>query len=72
MARKRSRQLDEVCVLAQVNHQPLAVGGGGDLDAVLEVLTDPEPWRERGLRRAAQFTWEHTARAHEDVYRELL
>ena len=41
-------------------------------DAVLEVLTDPEPWRERGLRRAALFTWEHTARAHEDVYRELL
>ena len=41
-------------------------------DAVLEVLTDPEPWRERGFARAAQFTWERTACAHEDVYRELL
>ena len=40
-------------------------------DAALEVLTDPEPWRVRGLDRAAQFTWERTARAHEDVYREL-
>ncbi|HZS23508.1 MAG TPA: glycosyltransferase family 1 protein [Gaiellaceae bacterium] len=41
-------------------------------DAVLDVLTDPEPWRERGLARAAEFTWERTARAHEEVYRELL
>jgi glycosyltransferase involved in cell wall biosynthesis len=41
-------------------------------DAVLDVLADPEPWRGRGLERAAQFTWERTARAHEEVYRELL
>jgi glycosyltransferase involved in cell wall biosynthesis len=41
-------------------------------DAVLEVLADPEPWRRRGLERAAQFTWERTALAHEAVYRELL
>ena len=41
-------------------------------DAVLDVLADPEPWRKRGLERAAQFTWERTAHAHEDVYRELL
>jgi glycosyltransferase involved in cell wall biosynthesis len=40
--------------------------------AVSEVLGDPEPWRELGLARAAEFTWERTARAHEDVYRELL
>ncbi|HWB21447.1 MAG TPA: glycosyltransferase family 1 protein [Gaiellaceae bacterium] len=40
--------------------------------AVREVLDDPEPWRERGLARAAEFTWERSARAHEDVYRELL
>ena len=26
----------------------------------------------RGLERARAFTWERTARAHEDVYRELL
>ena len=40
-------------------------------DAVLDVLAEPEEWRRRGLERAAQFTWERTARAHEDVYREL-
>jgi glycosyltransferase involved in cell wall biosynthesis len=42
------------------------------VDAVLDVLADPEPWRERGFARAAQFTWERTALATEDVYRELL
>jgi glycosyltransferase involved in cell wall biosynthesis len=40
--------------------------------AVNEVLEDPEPWHERGLVRAAEFTWERSARGHEDVYRELL
>ncbi len=39
--------------------------------AVEEVLLHPAPWRERGLRQAAGFTWEATARAHETVYREL-
>jgi glycosyltransferase involved in cell wall biosynthesis len=40
--------------------------------AVRDVLDDPEPWRARGFARAAEFTWERSARAHEDVYRELL
>jgi len=39
--------------------------------AVEEVLDDPEPWRTRGLERAAGFTWEKTARAHDEVYAEL-
>ena len=39
--------------------------------AVEDVLLDPDPWRERGLQRAAGFTWEATARAHDAVYREL-
>jgi glycosyltransferase involved in cell wall biosynthesis len=39
--------------------------------AVLAVLDDPAPYAERGLERAAAFTWEATARAHEDVYRRL-
>ena len=29
-------------------------------------------WSARGLERAKLFSWEATARAHEDVYRELL
>jgi len=40
--------------------------------AVGEVLDDPEPWRARGLERALEFTWEKTARAHDDVYAELV
>jgi glycosyltransferase involved in cell wall biosynthesis len=40
--------------------------------AVAEVLADPGPWSERGIEQAAGFTWERSARAHEDVYRELL
>ena len=39
--------------------------------AVEDVLSDPEAWRRRGLERAAGFTWEATARAHEAVYAEL-
>jgi glycosyltransferase involved in cell wall biosynthesis len=40
--------------------------------ATAEVLAEPGPWRERGLARAAAFTWERSAQAHEAVYRELL
>jgi glycosyltransferase involved in cell wall biosynthesis len=40
--------------------------------AVEDVLDDPGKWRARGLLRAAGFTWEASAAAHEDVYRELL
>jgi glycosyltransferase involved in cell wall biosynthesis len=40
--------------------------------AVLDVLADPEPYARRGLERAAEFTWERSARAHEQVYRELV
>ena len=40
--------------------------------AVAEVLDDPEPWRGRGLERAAGFTWERSAAQHEQAYRELL
>ena len=39
--------------------------------AVEDVLADPDPWRRRGLERAAGFTWEKTARAHDAVYEEL-
>jgi glycosyltransferase involved in cell wall biosynthesis len=39
--------------------------------AIEDVLDDPDPWRARGLAHAARFTWEATARAHDDVYAEL-
>jgi glycosyltransferase involved in cell wall biosynthesis len=40
--------------------------------AVNDVLADPETWRERGLARAGEFTWERSALLHEAVYRDLL
>lgn len=39
--------------------------------AVEDVLADPDPWRVRGFGRAADFTWEKTAQAHDAVYEEL-
>ena len=47
-------------------HDPAAIAA-----AVAAVLDDPEPWRARGMARAAAFTWDRTAAAHEDIYREL-
>ncbi len=39
--------------------------------AVEDILRDPDPWIQAGLARAAEFTWNACARAHETVYREL-
>jgi glycosyltransferase involved in cell wall biosynthesis len=41
-------------------------------DAVRDVLAAPDGWRARGLARAAAFSWDATARAHEAAYRELI
>jgi glycosyltransferase involved in cell wall biosynthesis len=38
--------------------------------AVADVLADPAPWRERGLARAAEFTWERCAEQTVRVYRD--
>ena len=40
--------------------------------AVDDVLAQAEVWRERGIARAAGYSWEATARATEAVYEELL
>ena len=47
-------------------HDPEAIAA-----AVGEVLADPAPWVERGLARAALYSWEQTARATDAVYAEL-
>lgn len=39
--------------------------------AILDVLARPEEWVERGLARAADFSWEAAARGHDVAYREL-
>jgi alpha-1,3-rhamnosyl/mannosyltransferase len=40
--------------------------------AVEDVLANPERWRARGLAHAAGFTWEQTARLHDDAYEEAV
>ena len=40
--------------------------------AVRDVLATPDEWAAKGLVRAASFTWDACARAHDGVYRELL
>jgi len=39
--------------------------------AVEDVLAAPEEWAAKGLARAARFTWDACATAHDEVYREL-
>lgn len=41
------------------------------VDAVEEILAHPVDWSARGIERAAQFSWDRTARAHDAVYAEL-
>jgi len=40
----------------------------GLADAVANVLADPQPWRERGLARAEQFTWARCAELTVNAY----
>jgi glycosyltransferase involved in cell wall biosynthesis len=41
-------------------------------EAVLDVLANAELYSARGFELAARFTWERSARSHEQVYRELV
>jgi glycosyltransferase involved in cell wall biosynthesis len=41
------------------------------VEAISTVLDDPQPLVERGLQRAALFTWDACARGHDAVYRAL-
>jgi glycosyltransferase involved in cell wall biosynthesis len=40
-------------------------------DAIRDVVAAPEEWAAKGLARAAKFTWDACATAHDGVYREL-
>jgi glycosyltransferase involved in cell wall biosynthesis len=61
--------LPEVCGDAAMLFDPYSVEG--IVEAVERLLADPAPYVARGLERAPLFTWEKTAAAHVDVYREL-
>jgi glycosyltransferase involved in cell wall biosynthesis len=41
------------------------------VDAIEDVLANADDWRRKGIERAAAFSWEETARLHEQVYAEL-
>ncbi|MHB8469182.1 MAG: glycosyltransferase family 4 protein [Gaiellaceae bacterium] len=57
----------------EVGGDAVAYAAPADFAATLaRVLADPEPWSRAGLERAAEFTWEATARATVAVYREVL
>ena len=62
--------LPEVVGDAASTFDPLAVDEIAA--AVVDVLERPWEWRARGLQRAAHFTWDASALAHEAVYGELL
>ena len=61
--------LPEVCGSAARYFDPLSVDEM--VEAVLTVLGDPDRLVERGLERAAEFTWDACARAHDRAYRGL-
>ncbi len=61
--------LPEVCGNAARYFDPTSVDEM--VEAVSTVLDDPQPLVERGLQRAALFTWEACARGHDAVYRAL-
>jgi glycosyltransferase involved in cell wall biosynthesis len=61
--------LPEVCGGAARYFDPLSVDEM--VEAVLTVLADPDRLVERGLERAAEFTWDACAHAHDRVYRGL-
>jgi O-antigen biosynthesis alpha-1,3-mannosyltransferase len=72
------------CVIASRDPAITEVAGGAALQAgshaelvraMLDIAAHPEcaePWRERGLRRAADFSWRRTAQLTHEVYEEAL
>jgi glycosyltransferase involved in cell wall biosynthesis len=69
VAASTAGSLPEVCGNAARYFDPLSVDEM--VEAVDTVLNHPQPLVERGLERAAQFTWDGCARAHDVVYRGL-
>ncbi|HLY19105.1 MAG TPA: glycosyltransferase family 1 protein [Bryobacteraceae bacterium] len=72
------------CVITSRDPAISEVAGGAAIQAasqaelvraMLDVVTHPEAsavWRERGLRRAAEFSWRRTARLTHEVYEDAL
>jgi glycosyltransferase involved in cell wall biosynthesis len=69
VACSNAASLPEVCGDAAALFDPTSVEAM--VEAVEEILARPAEWSRKGIARAAQFTWEKTARAHDAVYAEL-
>ncbi|MEI8105422.1 MAG: glycosyltransferase family 1 protein [Actinomycetes bacterium] len=70
VASSNAASLPEVCSDAARLFDPHSAEAIAE--AVAEVLDDPQPWTERGLARAAPFTWEASAEGHEAAYRDAV
>jgi glycosyltransferase involved in cell wall biosynthesis len=69
VAAARAGALPEVCGDAARYFDPTSVE---DLAAaVLEVLSAPGEYVDRGLAQASRFSWDECARGHDAVYREV-
>jgi glycosyltransferase involved in cell wall biosynthesis len=66
VAASNTGAIPDVCGDAAVLFDPLDVDAIAA--AVLEADERSQELREKGLARAAEFSWERTARQHEDVY----
>jgi glycosyltransferase involved in cell wall biosynthesis len=69
VAASRAGSLPEVCGNAALYFEPTSVDEIAE--AILAVLERPDHLVARGLERASRFTWEATARRHDEVYRAL-
>jgi glycosyltransferase involved in cell wall biosynthesis len=69
VAVSRAGSLPEVCGDAAIYFEPTSVNEIAE--AILAVLDRPDHLVERGLERASRFTWDATARRHEEVYRRV-
>jgi glycosyltransferase involved in cell wall biosynthesis len=70
VASSNAAALPEVCGGAARLFDPTSVDA--IVEAVEEILARPDEWRARGLARAAAFSWENTARAHDAAYMAAL
>jgi glycosyltransferase involved in cell wall biosynthesis len=69
VATSRAGALPEVCGDAALYFDPTSVEEIAE--AILAVLERPDRLIQRGVERAAAFTWDACARRHEQVYRAL-
>ncbi len=69
VASSNAASLPEVCGDAARLFDPTSTEDM--VDAVEEILTSPTEWSAKGVARAAEFSWDGTARAHDAVYAEL-